>query len=158
MSGYRVAVVGATGLVGQEFIKVLEQRRFPFSSLRLLASDRSAGHRALVNHRDLAVEELTAGAFEEIDLAFFATGLDVARYYGPLAIKAGTVVVDITPAWRMDPDVPLVIPEVNAADLRAHKGLIASPEATTVALVLALYPLHRVNPLKRVVVVSYEAV
>ncbi|MBI4308295.1 MAG: aspartate-semialdehyde dehydrogenase [Chloroflexi bacterium] len=158
MSGYRVAVVGAAGLVTQELVKILERRGFPTVSLRLFAPDRFASHRALVDHRDLVVEELNTGAFEEVDLAFFATGADVARYYAPLAVKAGAIVVDLTPAWRMDPEVPLVVPEINAADLRTHRGIIASPEETTVALTLSLYPLHRVNPLKRIVVATYESV
>ncbi|MEK7681238.1 MAG: aspartate-semialdehyde dehydrogenase [Chloroflexota bacterium] len=158
MSGYRVAVVGATGLVGQEIVKCLEQRKFPCISLRLLSADRSASREAAPSPREPAVEGLSNSAFDEADLVFFATGLDIARQFAPLAIKAGAVVIDSSPAWRMDPDVPLIVPEINAAELRAHKGLVAAPGGTTVALTMALYPLHRVNPLKHVVVCTYESV
>ncbi len=158
MSGYRIAVVGATGLVGQEIVRCLEQRKFPCSSLRLFTADRSASREPLLPQREPVVEGLSNNAFDESDLVFFAAGQDVARQFAPLAIKAGAIVVDSSPAWRIDPDVPLIVPEINAADLRAHKGLVAAPGGTVVALTMALYPLHRVNPLKHVVVCTYESV
>jgi len=158
MKGYRVAIVGATGLVGQEFIRVLEQRSFPMSSVKLLASDRSAGKRMFVRHEELEVEETVAESFEDIDIALFSAGAAISRHFAPIAAEAGVVVVDNSSAWRMEKDVPLVVPEVNPKDCKLHKGIIANPNCSTIQMVVALYPLHKVNPIKRIIVDTYQSV
>jgi len=158
MREYRVAIVGATGLVGQEFIKVLEQRNFPMTSIHLLASDRSAGKKLFVSHDEIEVRETTPESFKEIDIALFSAGAEVSRYFSPIAAKSGAVVVDNSSAFRMDPDVPLVVSEVNPEDIQWHKGIIANPNCSTIQLVVALYPLHKVNPIKRIIVDTYQAV
>jgi len=158
MKQFRVAIVGATGLVGQEFIKVLEQRQFPMASIRLLASDRSVGRKLKVNDQEIDVGETTADSFRDIDIALFSAGADISRHFSPLAARAGATVVDNSSAFRMDPDVPLVVPEVNPEDIQDHKGIIANPNCSTIQLVVALYPLHKVNPIKRLTVSTYQAV
>jgi aspartate-semialdehyde dehydrogenase len=158
MKGLKVAIVGATGLVGQEFIKVLEQRDFPMNSIELLASDRSAGKKLFVNHRELVVKETTPASFKDVDIALFSAGAEISRYFSPLAAQAGAVVVDNSSAFRTEPKVPLVVPEVNPEDIKLHKGIIANPNCSTIQMVVALYPLHKVNPIKRVVAVTYQAV
>ena len=158
MSEYRVAVVGATGLVGQEFIKVLEQRNFPMTSILLLASDRSAGKKLFVNHREIEVEETTPESFKKMDIALFSAGAETSRYFSPIAAQSGAVVVDNSSAFRMTPAVPLVVPEVNPEDIKWHKGIIANPNCSTIQIVVALYPLHKVNPIKRIIVDTYQAV
>jgi len=158
MNSYRMAVVGATGLVGQEFIRVLEQRGFPMESVRLLASDRSAGRKLLVNQEEIKVEETDPESFREVDIALFSAGAEVSRHFSPIAARSGAVVVDNSSAFRMKPGVPLVVPEVNADDIRRHKGIIANPNCSTIQMVVALYPLHKVNPIKRVIVATYQAV
>ena len=158
MKQYRVAIVGATGLVGQEFIRILEQRNFPMSSVRLLASDRSAGRKLFVRHEEIEVEETVPESFENIDIALFSAGGDTSRHFSPMAARAGAVVVDNSSAFRMDPGVPLVVPEVNPEDIKWHRGIIANPNCSTIQMVVALYPLHKVNPIKRVIVDTYQAV
>jgi len=158
MDRYRVAVVGATGLVGHEFIRVLEERHFPMSSVSLLASDRSAGKKLFVAHEEIEVKETSAESFRGIDIALFSAGSEVSRHYSPIAAKSGAVVIDNSAAFRMEPSVPLVVPEVNPEDIKAHKGIIANPNCSTIQMVVALYPLHQVNPIKRVVVDTYQAV
>jgi len=158
MKGLHVAIVGATGLVGQEFIKVLEQRNFPTSSIRLLASDRSAGRKLFVNHEEVEVKETTSQSFDHVDIALFSAGAEISNHFSPIAARAGVVVIDNSAAFRMDPEVPLVVPEVNAEDIKEHKGIIANPNCSTIQMVVALYPLHRVNPIKRVIVDTYQAV
>jgi len=158
MKGLHVAVVGATGLVGQEFIKVLEQRNFPMSSIRLLASDRSAGRKLFVDHEEVEVKETTSQSFDHVDIALFSAGTEISNHFSPIAARAGVVVIDNSAAFRMDPEVPLVVPEVNAEDIKEHKGIIANPNCSTIQMVVALYPLHRVNPIKRVIVDTYQAV
>jgi len=155
---YHVAIVGATGLVGHEFIKILHQRNFPMASLRLLASDRSAGRKLPVGGREIEVEETNADSFEGVEIALFSAGADQSRHFSPIAARAGAVVVDNSSAWRMDKNVPLVVPEVNPEDIRLHKGIIANPNCSTIQMVMALYPLHKVNPIKRVVVDTYQSV
>jgi aspartate-semialdehyde dehydrogenase len=155
---YHVAVVGATGLVGHEFIRILLQRDFPMASLRLLASDRSAGRKLPVGNREVEVEETTVDSFEGVEIALFSAGADQSRHFSPVAAKAGAVVVDNSSAWRMDKEVPLVVPEVNVGDIRLHKGIIANPNCSTIQMVVALYPLHKVNPIKRIVVDTYQSV
>jgi len=158
MRKYHTAIVGATGLVGQEFIKVLEQRDFPMASVHLLASDRSAGRKLFVNHREIEVEEVTPNSFDPVDIALFSAGSEVSKHFAPIAAKRGAVVVDNSAAFRMNPNVPLVVPEVNPEDLEHHQGIIANPNCSTIQMVVALHPLHKVNPIKRIVVDTYQAV
>lgn len=157
MEGFHVAIVGATGLVGREFIKVLEQRNFPMRSIRLLASDRSAGTKLYVKHEQVEVEETTAHSFEEVDIALFSAGAEISSHFSPIAARAGAVVVDNSSAFRMDTNVPLVVPEVNAEDIKEHKGIIANPNCSTIQMVVAIYPLHKVDPIKRIIVDSYQS-
>jgi len=156
--GFRVAIVGATGMVGQEFIKVLEQRSFPMDSIELLASDRSAGKKMFVNHHELVVKETTPESFKKIDIALFSAGSETSRYFSPIAAQSGAVVIDNSSAFRMDPKVPLVVPEINAEDIKRHKGIIANPNCSTIQMVVALNPLHKVNAIKRLVAATYQAV
>ncbi len=158
MKGYRVAIVGATGLVGQEFIKVLQQRNFPMESISLYASDRSIGKKMFVNHIEAEVKETTPDSFKGIDIALFSAGAEISKYFSPIAAQTGAVVVDNSAAFRMVPSVPLVVPEINAEDIRLHTGIIANPNCSTIQMVVALYPLHRVNPIKRIVVSTYQSV
>jgi aspartate-semialdehyde dehydrogenase len=158
MKEYKVAILGATGMVGQEFIKVLQQRNFPMESISLLASDRSAGKRMFVSHREVLVEEVSPKSFKDIDIALFSAGAEVSRYFSPIAAQSGAVVIDNSSAFRMDPKVPLVVPEINADDIKWHKGIIANPNCSTIQMVVALYPLHKVNPIKRIIAVTYQAV
>ena len=153
-----VAVVGATGAVGIEMIKTLERRQFPLRELTLLASNRSAGKTLPYAGGSLTVKELTRDAFRGIDIALFSAGGGISREFAPLAAQAGCVVVDNSSAFRMDNAVPLVIPEINAADVRAHKGIIANPNCTTAITLMALYPLHQAFGCKRIFASSYQAV
>ena len=155
---FNVAIVGATGLVGQEFIKVLGQRNFPMSSLHLFASDRSAGRKITVKDEEMEVRETTPQSFKGIDIALFSAGSEISQHFSPIAARAGAVVVDNSAAFRMDPQVPLVVPEVNTEDIKEHKGIIANPNCSTIQLVVALYPLHKANPIKRFIVDSYQSV
>jgi len=155
---YNVAVVGATGLVGQEFLRIAIQRGLPMKSLRLLASSRSAGRRVTVGEWELEVEETTSKSFAGVDIAFFSATTEVSKEMIPAAVKAGAVAIDDSSAWRMEPDVPLVVPEVNAADLDGHKGITAIPNCPTTPLVVTLWPIHRINPVKRVIVDTYQSV
>jgi len=155
---YHVAIVGATGLVGGEFIRILEQRRFPLASLRLYASDRSAGKKLSFRGEVMEVEETVPESFEGVDIALFSAGAEISRHFSPIAAKMGTVVVDNSSAFRMDADIPLVVPEVNPEDIKKHKGIIANPNCSTIQMVVALYPLHKVNPIKRIIVATYQAV
>ena len=158
MRSYNVAIVGATGMVGQEFIKVLEQRQFPINSVRLLASDRSAGRKLFVNHEQMEVQETAPQSFKNIDIALFSAGADVSHYFAPIAVRAGALVIDNSAAFRLEPNVPLVIPEVNAEDANGHNGIIANPNCSTIQMVTALNPLHKLNPIKRIVVDTYQSV
>jgi len=158
MKGYKVAILGATGLVGQEFIKLLEQRNFPMDSVELLASDRSAGRKMFVSHHEIVVEEATPKSFKGIDIALFSAGAEISRYFSPIAAQSGAVVIDNSSAFRMEPKVPLVVPEVNPEDIKWHKGIIANPNCSTIQMVVALYPLHKVNPIKRIIAATYQSV
>lgn len=153
-----VAVVGATGAVGIEMIKTLEKRQFPLSNLTLLASARSVGKPLVYKQTELKVKELTAQAFHGIDIALFSAGGNISRQFAPLAVQAGAVVVDNSSAFRMDDSVPLVIPEINAADVSKHKGIIANPNCTTAVTLMALYPLHLAFGVRRIFASSYQAV
>lgn len=157
-TAYEVAVVGATGAVGAEMIQVLEERKFPVASLHALASARSAGGTVSFHGAEVIVKELTKESFDGVDLALFSAGSDVSRDYAPIAVKAGTVVIDNSAAWRMDKDVPLVVPEVNPHDLDAHKGIIANPNCSTIQMVVALKPLHDQGRIKRIVVTTFQSV
>ena len=158
MKEYKVAIVGATGFVGQEFIKVLEQRNFPVESISLFASDRSAGRKMFVTHQEIEVKETVPESFKGIDIALFSAGAETSRYFSPIAAQSGAVVIDNSSAFRMRPEVPLVVPEVNPEDIKWHKGIIANPNCSTIQMVVALYPLHKVNPIKRIIVDTYQAV
>lgn len=158
MRALNVAILGATGVVGRELMNVLQQRHFPVKGMRLLASERSAGKTMLFNDQETAVEEVGPHSFEGIDVAFIAAGTSISRQYGPIAVEAGALVIDKSNAFRMDPEVPLVVPEVNADDMEQHKGIIASPNCSTIQMVVAIYPLHQVNPIRRIVVDSYQSV
>lgn len=158
MDEFNVAIVGATGLVGQEVVKILEGRNFPVASMRLFALEHSPGTKLFFNHHKIEVEEARPEVFRDIDIAFFSVGEDSSRRLSPLAAEAGAVVIDDSPAFRMDPAVPLVVPEVNEEDIERHKGIIASPGGAAIQLVVALCPLHKVTPIKRVVISTYHAV
>jgi aspartate-semialdehyde dehydrogenase len=152
-----VAIVGATGAVGQEFLSLIDKRNVPTESIKLLASARSAGKKTAFNGRDLIVEELTPDSFEGVDLALFSAGGGISKEFAPIAAKAGSVVVDNSSAFRMDAATPLVVPEVNPEDVRNHQGIIANPNCSTIIMVVPVWPLHRVNPIKRIVVSTYQA-
>jgi aspartate-semialdehyde dehydrogenase len=158
MNRYKVAIVGATGMVGQEFIKILEQRSFPIESIDMLASDRSAGKKLFFAHQEYEVKETTPESFKGIDIALFSAGADISKYFSPIAAQSGAVVVDNSSAFRLDPKVPLVVPEINPEDIKKHNGIIANPNCSTIQMVMALYPLHKVNPIKRIIVSTYQAV
>lgn len=159
MSEYPVvAVVGATGAVGREMLKILEQRDFPAREVVALASARSAGTTVLYKDRELTVQELGEDSFQGIDLAIFSAGGSISEKYAPIAVKSGCVVVDNSNAWRMEEGVPLVVPEVNPDDLKKHKGIIANPNCSTIQMVVVLKPLHDAGTIKRVIVSTYQAV
>jgi aspartate-semialdehyde dehydrogenase len=153
-----VAVVGATGAVGVEMLKTLEKRNFPVGQLTLLASARSVGKKLSFHGKAHTVQELTKDAFEGIDIALFSAGGSISKQFAPSAADAGCVVVDNSSAFRMDDKVPLVIPEINAADVKEHQGIIANPNCTTAVALMALYPLHQAFFVKRIFASSYQAV
>jgi aspartate-semialdehyde dehydrogenase len=154
---YRVAIAGATGAVGVEFLRCLEERNFPISELKLLASARSAGKTMPFRGREIKVEELTENSFKDVDVAFFSAGGSISKKFGPIAAKAGAVVVDNSSAFRMDPTVPLVIPEINPGAIVNHKGIIANPNCSTIIGIVPLWPIHQRNPVKRLIVSTYQA-
>ncbi|MBI5665189.1 MAG: aspartate-semialdehyde dehydrogenase [Nitrospirae bacterium] len=155
---YIVAVVGATGAVGNEMVATLEQRNFPVEKLRLFASERSEGKTLDFHGKHVSVEILTDKVFDGIDIALFSAGGDRSLEFAPAAAKAGCVVIDNSSAWRMDPGVPLVVPEVNPHDLDWHKGIIANPNCSTIQMVVALKPIHDAARIKRVVVTTFQSV
>jgi len=157
-SGYVVAVVGATGAVGTEMIEVLEERKFPVTRLVPLASTRSAGGTVTFEGNEVPIEVLTKDSFVGVDIALFSAGADLSREFAPIAVKAGAVVIDNSAAWRMTPEVPLVVPEVNAHDIQRHKGIIANPNCSTIQMVVALKPLHDKARIKRIVVTTFQSV
>ena len=156
-SRYNVAVMGATGAVGQEILKILEERDFPLDRLVLLASKRSAGSTMRFKGRDIAVEELKEDSFKDIDVVLASAGGSISKHFAPFAVKAGAVVVDNTSAYRMDPKVPLVVPEINPADIQKHQGIIANPNCSTIIMLVPIYPIHKSNRIKRVIVSTYQA-
>ncbi len=155
---YVVAVVGATGAVGNEMIKTLEQRKFPVETLRLFASERSEGKKLEYKDTEITVEKLNEKSFEGIDIALFSAGAERSKIWAPVAAKSGCVVVDNSSQWRMDPEIPLVVPEVNPHDLKWHKGIIANPNCSTIQMVVVLKPIHDAVKIKRVVVTTFQAV
>jgi len=157
MRKYNVAILGATGAVGTEFLKLIEERNFPFKELRLLASKRSAGKKLKTCGQEFTVEEATADSFKNIDIALFAGG-SISKEFAPHAVKAGAVVIDNSSAFRMDPNVPLVVPEVNPEAILKHKGIIANPNCSTIIMCMALKPLYDLAKIKRIVVSTYQAV
>ena len=153
-----VAIVGATGAVGVEMLKTLENRNFPVSELSLLASKRSTGKKLTFKGEEIAVQELTMNSFKGVDVALFSAGGGTSKEYAKHAVDAGSVVVDNSSAFRSDDDVPLVVPEINAADVASHKGIIANPNCSTIVTVMALYPLHCAFGVKRIFASTYQAV
>ena len=158
MSKLVVAVAGATGAVGREMLKTLEDRNFPATEVRALASSRSAGTTVPFKDGELTVAEMTENSFEGVDLALFSAGGSTSKKFAPHAVKSGCVVVDNSSAWRMDPKVPLVVPEVNPGDVDWHNGIIANPNCSTIQMVVVMKPLHDLFTIKRVVVSTYQAV
>jgi len=158
MKGYHIAVVGATGAAGTELLRVLERRNFPVASLRPIGSKRSVGKSVPFREEPIPVQELGDRSFDKIDIAFFSAGGDVSRNYVPMACQSDAIAIDKSSAFRMDPHVPLVIPEINAEDVRQNRGVIANPNCTTTVMLMALYPLHRVFGVRRVCATSFQAV
>jgi len=158
MKSYHIAVVGATGAAGTELLRVLERRNFPVASLRPIGSARSVGKSVRFHKAPIPVEELGDRSFDKIDIAFFSAGGDVSRNYVPIACQSDAVAIDKSSAFRMDPHVPLVIPEINADDVRQNRGVIANPNCTTTVMLMALYPLHRAFGVRRVLATSFQAV
>ena len=157
MKKYNVAILGATGAVGQEFLNLIEERNFPFANLKMLASKRSAGKKIQFMGKEYTVEETTEDSFKDVQIALFAGG-SASKVFAPAAVKAGAVVIDNSSAFRMDPEVPLVVPEVNPEAIAQHKGIIANPNCSTIIMVMALKPLYDVSKIKRIVVSTYQAV
>lgn len=157
MKKVNLAIVGVTGAVGQEFLKLIEERNFPYADIKMLASSRSAGKKISFMGKDYTVEETTENSFENVDIALFAGG-SASKIFAPAAVKAGAVVVDNSSTFRMDKDVPLVVPEVNPQAIARHKGIIANPNCSTIIMVMALKPLYDISKIKRVVVSTYQAV
>ena len=158
MSECKIALIGATGAVGQVFLRILEERNFPASDIRLCASERSFGKKIKVRGEKLIVEEATPQLLSEVDFVFISASGSVSRQMAPIAVDRGAVVIDKSSAFRMDPNVPLVVPEINPGDLHDHHGIIASPNCTTTPMVMALKPLNEANPAKRIVAASYQSV
>ncbi|MDP9253565.1 MAG: aspartate-semialdehyde dehydrogenase [Verrucomicrobiota bacterium] len=155
---YHVAIVGATGAVGGELLKVLERRSFPITTLRALASSQSVSRSVQFRSESIPVQELGEHSFDGIDLAFFSAGAEISRRFVPGARAAGAIVIDNSSFFRMEAEVPLVIPEINGEDVRHHRGLIANPNCTTAVALMALYPLHRAFRVRRIFAASYQAV
>lgn len=157
MRKYSVAILGATGAVGQEFLRLMEERNFPFGELKMLASKRSAGKKITFMGKEYTVEEATDDSFKGVEIALFAGG-SASKTFAPAAVKHGAVVIDNSSAFRMDPNVPLIVPEVNPEAIKEHKGIIANPNCSTIIMLMALKPLHDYAKIKRCVVSTYQAV
>jgi aspartate-semialdehyde dehydrogenase len=155
--GYHIAIAGATGAVGTEFLRVLEKHRFPIASLRLLASERSEGKKITFAGETFTVQRLTEGSFDGVQIAFFSAGASRSKQFAPAAVQAGAVVIDNSSAFRMDPQVPLVVPEINLEDAREHHGIIANPNCSTIIMLMAVAPLHRLSRIRRIVVSTYQS-
>jgi aspartate-semialdehyde dehydrogenase len=152
-----IAIAGVTGAVGTEFIATMDRRKFPVRKLKALASARSAGKTLDFRRERIVIEELTERSFEGVDIALFSAGGGIARKYAPIAVMAGAVVIDNSSAFRMDPNVPLVIPEINARRIREHKGILAVPNCAAITALVPLWPIHRANRIKRVIIATYQA-
>lgn len=158
MKEYNVAIVGATGMVGIEMRKILEERKFPVKNLRLLASERSKGKKLKFAGKDIAVEELKEDSFKGINIALFSAGASISKKFASGAVRSGAVVIDNSSAFRMDKEVPLVVPEVNLHAVKSHQGIIANPNCSTIQLVVVLKPIHNYARIKRIVVSTYQSV
>ncbi len=156
--GANLAIVGATGAVGREFVRILEERDFPHDDVTFLASHRSAGKTLTYRGQTHTIVELTDKSFAGVDLALFSAGGSISKRFAPIAVEAGAVVVDNSSAFRMEPEVPLVVPEINAADIDGHQGIIANPNCSTIIMNVPVWPLHRANPIRRIVMSTYQAV
>ena len=154
---YNVAILGATGAVGTELLALLEQRNFPLDKLKILASERSAGKSISFAGENLIIEAVTDSSFDNVDIVLASAGGSISKQWLPIAVKAGAVSIDNSSAFRMHPDVPLVVPEVNPEAAALHKGIIANPNCTTILLTVAIYPLHQVQPIKRIVAATYQS-
>ena len=154
---YNVAILGATGAVGTELLALLEQRNFPLDQLKILASERSAGKSISFAGENLIIEAVTESSFDNVDIVLASAGGSISKQWLPIAVKAGAVSIDNSSAFRMHPDVPLVVPEVNPEAAALHKGIIANPNCTTILLTVAIYPLHQVQPIKRIVAATYQS-
>jgi len=152
-----VAIVGATGAVGREFVGCIESRGIPLKSLKLLASARSAGQKQKFRGEELTIEELNGNSFDGVDIALFSAGSGISKQYAPIAVKAGAVVVDNSSAFRTDPAIPLVVPEINARRIKDHNGIIANPNCAAITTLVPLWPVHQVNPVRRLIVSTYQA-
>ncbi len=157
MKKYNIAIVGVTGAVGQEFLRLIEERNFPFANLKMLASKRSAGKKINFMGKEYTVEETTENSFKDVQIALFAGG-SASKIFAKPAVDAGAIVIDNSSAFRMDPEVPLVVPEVNPQAIARHKGIIANPNCSTIIMVMALKPLYDISKIKRIVVSTYQAV
>ncbi len=158
MKKYNVAICGATGAVGETMLKVLQERNFPVEKLKLLASYRSVGKKYNFFNQDVLVEELTKDSFKDIEIALFSMGTDLSEEFAPIAVENGATVIDNSSAFRMDKNVPLVVPEVNPEDVSWHKGMIANPNCSTLIMVVAINPIHKISRIKRIVTSTYQAV
>lgn len=156
-SAQHVAVVGSTGAVGVEILNTLEKRRYPVGKLTLLASARSAGKKQSFAGKDYEIQELKEDSFDGVDVALFSAGGSISKQFCPIAANAGAVTIDNSSAFRMDPETPLVVPEINPEDVRKHKGIIANPNCSTIILLMAVYPIHRINSVQKIVVSTYQA-
>ena len=157
MKKYNVAILGATGAVGREMLKILEERNFPVANLKLLASARSAGKTLKFKGEDVVIEEMKSDSFKGVDIALFSAGSDISKQFRADVVKSGAVMIDNSSAFRMEDDVPLVIPEVNPEDVKLHKGVIANPNCSTIIMLVAVAPLHRAKKLRRLVASTYQA-
>ena len=157
MTKVNVAILGATGAVGQELLDLLAERNFPVNNLKLLASPRSAGSKIEFKGEELTVEAVTAESFQDVDILLASAGGSTSKMWAQQAVDSGAVVIDNSSAFRMNPDVPLIVPEINPEDAAKHKGIIANPNCTTILMGIAIYPLHQVQPIKRVVVSTYQS-
>jgi aspartate-semialdehyde dehydrogenase len=152
-----LAIAGVTGAVGQEFLRLIEQRNFKFDTLKMLASSRSAGKKIEFMGKEYTVEELTKDSFEGVDIALFSAGGGRSKEFAQSVVDSGAIMIDNSSAFRMDPDVPLVVPEVNPGAIKSHKGIIANPNCSTIIAVVPVWPLHKANPVRRMVVSTYQA-
>jgi aspartate-semialdehyde dehydrogenase len=154
---YNVAILGATGAVGTELLALLEERNFPLANLKLLASERSAGQSIKFAGKELIIESVTETSFDGVDIVLASAGGSISKKWLPIATKAGAVSIDNSSAFRMHPDVPLIVPEVNPEAAHYHKGIIANPNCTTILMAVAIYPLHQVQPIQRIVTATYQS-